>query len=97
MNGRNFGAVMRIVPGVENDVSTANGQVIGGQRSDQYTYTLDGVTMEDSGCGCFAFRYSVDSIAEIMVATNGLAADHRQQHRLFAMVRPAICQRESHY
>ena len=28
MNGRNFGAVMRIVPGVENDVSTANGQVI---------------------------------------------------------------------
>ena len=36
MNGRNFGAVMRIVPGVENDVSTANGQVIGGQRSDQH-------------------------------------------------------------
>jgi Carboxypeptidase regulatory-like domain len=76
MNGRNLGAVMRIVPGVQNDTSTANGQAIGGQRTDQYTYTLDGVTMEDSGCGCFAFRYSVDSIAEITVATNGLAAEY---------------------
>lgn len=32
--------------------------------------------MEDSGCGCFAFRYSVDAIQELTVATNGLAAEY---------------------
>ena len=75
MNGRSIGAVLRIIPGVENDTSSVFGQAIGGQRTDQYTYTLDGVTMQDSGCGCFAFRYSVDSIDEITVATNALNAE----------------------
>ena len=72
MNGRSIGAVLRILPGVENDTNSVFGQAIVGQRNDQYTYTLDGVTMQDSGCGCFAFRYSVDAIDEISVATNAL-------------------------
>jgi hypothetical protein len=75
MNGRSIGAVLRILPGVENDTDSVFGQAIAGQRTDQYTYTLDGVTMQDSGCGCFAFRYSVDAIAEISVATNALPAE----------------------
>ena len=75
MNGRSIGAVLRIVPGVENDTNSVFGQAIVGQRNDQYTYTLDGVTMQDTGCGCFAFRYSVDAIDEISVATNALNAE----------------------
>ena len=75
MNGRSIGAVLRILPGIENDTNSVFGQAIAGQRTDQYTYTLDGVTMQDSGCGCFAFRYSVDAIAEISVATNALPAE----------------------
>ena len=75
MNGRSIGAVLRILPGVENDTNSVFGQAIVGQRNDQYTYTLDGVTMQDSGCGCFAFRYSVDAIDEISVATNALPAE----------------------
>ncbi len=75
MNGRSIGAVLRILPGVENDTNSVFGQAIVGQRNDQYTYTLDGVTMQDSGCGCFAFRYSVDAIDEISVATNALSAE----------------------
>jgi len=76
MNGRNFGAVMRTIPGVQNDTTGANGQIMGGQRTDQYSFTVDGTTMEDSGCGCFAFSFTVDAIAEITVATNGLAAEY---------------------
>ena len=71
LNGRSFTNLMKTVPGVTNDGTNA----IGGQRTDQYTYTLDGVTMEDSGCGCFAFRYSVDAIAEVKVQTNALTAE----------------------
>jgi len=76
MNGRSIGAVLRILPGIENDTNSVFGQAIVGQRNDQYTYSLDGVTMQDSGCGCFAYRYSVDSIAEISVATNALTAEY---------------------
>jgi len=75
MNGRSIGAVLRILPGIENDTNSVFGQAIAGQRNDQYTYTLDGVTMQDSGCGCFAFRYSVDAIDEISVASNALPAE----------------------
>ena len=75
MNGRSIGAVLRILPGVENDTNSVFVQHIAGQPWDQYTYTLDGVTTEDSGCACFAFRYSVDAIAEISVGTNALAPD----------------------
>jgi len=75
MNGRSIGAVLRVLPGVENDTNSVFGQAIAGQRNDQYTYTLDGVTTQDSGCGCFAFRYSVDAIAEISVVTNALPAE----------------------
>ena len=71
LNGRQFSSFMKTVPGVTADGSNA----IGGQRTDQYTYTLDGVTMEDSGCACFSFRYSVDAIAEIKIATNALTAE----------------------
>jgi len=71
LNGRQFSGLYATVPGITNDGSNA----IAGQRTDQYTYTLDGVTMEDSGCGCFAFRYSVDAIAEVKIQTNALTAE----------------------
>jgi hypothetical protein len=71
LNGRSFTTLMKTAPGVTNDGTNA----IGGQRTDQYTYTLDGTTMEDSGCGCFAFTYSVDAIAEVKIQTNALTAE----------------------
>jgi hypothetical protein len=78
MNGRSFAAVLTTLPGVENDGNSVFSQAIVGQRNDQYTYTLDGVTMQDVGCNCCAFRYSVDSIVEVTLETNGLPAEFGQ-------------------
>ncbi len=69
MIGRNFVDLLKTVPG-------ANGQNINGARTDQNNFTVDGVSVNDSGCNCTGmWRVNTDIIEEFKVLTTGQQAE----------------------
>jgi len=71
--GRNYSDYMKLVPGAPPDNPTN----INGQRSDQISYAVDGVTMMDSGNNSnYGYRINVDAIAEFKVVANSQSAEY---------------------
>jgi hypothetical protein len=77
INGRNYTSLLRTVPGVTADNSSAAGDVsFNGGRTGQNNFTVDGQNVTDIGVNQqFAYRISVDSIAEFNVATSSQTAE----------------------
>src|SRR5262249_29894497 len=64
LNGRNYTTLLKVVPGVTAD-TTGGDAAINGQRTGQNNFTVDGQNVTDIGVNQqFAYRISVDSIAE---------------------------------
>ncbi len=75
LNGRNFTALLKTVPGAPADAGTGT-TTFNGQRANQNNFTVDGQTVTDSGVNQqFAYRISMDAIAEFKVSTNGQGAE----------------------
>ena len=69
MIGRNFIDLLKTVPG-------AQGQNINGARTDENNYTVDGVSVNDTGCNCTGgCRVNTDIIDEFRVLTTGQQAE----------------------
>jgi hypothetical protein len=68
--GRSSMDFMKTLPGVTVDTSNVNGT-----RGDQGSWAVDGVTVTDTGCNCFAYRMNPDSIAEFKVLAGGRQAE----------------------
>ncbi|HEY6344809.1 MAG TPA: Plug domain-containing protein [Bryobacteraceae bacterium] len=77
INGRNYTSLLRLVPGVTADNASSAGDVsFNGGRTAQSNYTVDGQDVTDIGVNQqFAYRISVDSIAEFTVGTNAQTAE----------------------
>jgi Carboxypeptidase regulatory-like domain/TonB-dependent Receptor Plug Domain len=79
INGRNFVTLATLVPGVTSGqpgVGAGGGISIGGTRSEQNSFQLDGVsntTQWDSG---ISFRPSIDAIQEFKIEVNNYAAEY---------------------
>ena len=70
--GRNFVELMKTVPGVSPD----NTNSVNGQRSDSATFSIDGVTVMDTGSGWFSgFVVNTDNIAEFKLLSNSQQAE----------------------
>src|SRR5206468_1608843 len=75
LNGRNFTGLFKTVPGAPADAGTGT-TTFNGQRANQNNFTVDGQTVTDSGVNQqFAYRISVDAIAEFKVSTNVQGAE----------------------
>jgi hypothetical protein len=75
VNGRNFTALLKTVPGAPAD-SGNTVQSFNGQRADQNNFTIDGQTVIDTGVNLqFAYRLNVDAIEEMKVSTNSQSAE----------------------
>jgi hypothetical protein len=75
LNGRNFTALLKTVPGAPADAGVGN-TTFNGQRANQNNFTVDGQTVIDSGVNQqFAYRVSMDAIAEFKVSTNSQGAE----------------------
>jgi hypothetical protein len=75
LNGRNFTALLKTVPGAPADAGTGTTSFNGG-RANQNNFTVDGQTVTDSGVNQqFAYRISMDAIAEFRVSTNSQGAE----------------------
>jgi hypothetical protein len=75
INGRNYTSLLRTIPGVPADAGTGDVSVNGG-RTAQNNFTLDGQNVTDIGVNQqFAYRISMDAIAEFKVSTNGQTAE----------------------
>src|SRR5262249_27114699 len=74
---RNFTALLRTVPGGPADTpGNAGTATINGKRGDQNNFTVDGQNVTDIGVNqMFAYRISVDSVAELKIATNSMGAE----------------------
>jgi hypothetical protein len=77
INGRNYTSLLRTVPGVAADnASSATDASFNGLPQMTNNYTVDGQNVTDIGVNQqFAYRISVDSIAEFNVATNSQGAE----------------------
>src|SRR5206468_10575205 len=79
LNGRNFASLLKLVPGVPADTAPSGLGVnayINGQRANQNNFTVDGQTVTDSGVNQqFAYRISMDAIAEFKVSTTSQSAE----------------------
>lgn len=79
LNGRNFAALLKLVPGVPADTAPSGLGVnayINGGRANQNNFTVDGQTVTDSGVNQqFAYRLNVDAIAEFKVSTTSQGAE----------------------
>src|SRR5437867_937783 len=79
LNGRNFASLLKLVPGVPADTAPSGLGVnayINGQRANQNNFTVDGQTVTDSGVNQqFAYRISMDAIAEFKVSTTSQTAE----------------------
>jgi hypothetical protein len=75
LNGRNFTSLFRTVPGAPADAGTGT-TTFNGQRASQNNFMVDGQTVTDSGVNQqFAYRVSMDAIAEFKVSTNSQGAE----------------------
>jgi hypothetical protein len=75
INGRNYTSLLKTIPGVPADAGTGDVSVNGG-RTAQNNFTLDGQNVTDIGVNQqFAYRISMDAIAEFKVSTNGQTAE----------------------
>ncbi|HWF11781.1 MAG TPA: carboxypeptidase regulatory-like domain-containing protein [Bryobacteraceae bacterium] len=75
INGRNYTSLLKTVPGIPADTGTGDASVNGG-RTAQNNFTLDGQNVTDIGVNQqFAYRISMDAIAEFKVSTNGQTAE----------------------
>jgi hypothetical protein len=75
INGRNYTSLLKTVPGIPADAGTGDVSANGG-RTAQNNFTLDGQNVTDIGVNQqFAYRISMDAIAEFKVSTNGQTAE----------------------
>src|SRR5262249_49850745 len=75
INGRNYTSLMKTVPGISADSGTGDMSVNGG-RTAQNNFTLDGQNVTDIGVNQqFAYRISMDAIAEFKISTNAQTAE----------------------
>src|SRR5437867_4088616 len=75
LNGRNFTSLLKTVPGAPADAGTGT-TTFNGQRANQNNFTVDGQTVTDSGVNQqFAYRISMDAIAEFKVSTTSQTAE----------------------
>ncbi len=75
LNGRNYTSLLKTVPGAPADSGTGS-TTFNGQRANQNNFTVDGQTVTDSGVNQqFAYRISMDAIAEFKVSTAGQGAE----------------------
>src|SRR5204863_6560404 len=75
LNGRNFTSLLKTVPGAPADAGTGS-TTFNGQRANQNNFTVDGQTVTDSGVNQqFAYRISMDAIAEFKVSTTSQGAE----------------------
>ncbi|MBV8804916.1 MAG: carboxypeptidase regulatory-like domain-containing protein, partial [Sinobacteraceae bacterium] len=75
INGRNYTSLLKTIPGVAADSGTGDVNVNGG-RTMQNNFTLDGQNVTDIGVNQqFAYRISMDAIAEFKVSTNAQTAE----------------------
>src|SRR5918995_2237590 len=78
LNGRNFVQLALLVPGVNTGQPGANrggGVSIGGTRSEQNSFQLDGVSNTAQWDSGISFRPSVDSIQEFKIEVNNYSAE----------------------
>lgn len=78
LNGRNFVQLALLVPGVNTGQPGAGrggGVSIGGARSEQNSFQLDGVSNTDQWDSGIAFRPPVDSIQEFKIEVNNYSAE----------------------
>jgi hypothetical protein len=75
MNGRDVTRLLKTIPGAPADTN-AGTATFNGQRGNQNNFTVDGQTVTDSGVNqMFAYRISVEAIAEIKASTTGQTAE----------------------
>jgi hypothetical protein len=75
LNGRNFTSLLKTVPGAPADAGTGTA-TFNGQRGNQNNFTVDGQTVTDTGVNQqFAYRISMDAIAEFKASTNSQSAE----------------------
>jgi hypothetical protein len=76
INGRNYTSLLKTIPGIAADSGTGDVSANGG-RTAQNNFTLDGQNVTDIGVNQqFAYRISMDAIAEFKVSTNGQTAEY---------------------
>jgi hypothetical protein len=78
LNGRNFVQLALLVPGVNTGqpgVGSGGGVSIGGTRSEQNAFQLDGVSNSDSWDNNIVYRPNVESIQEFKIETSNYAAE----------------------
>src|SRR5437867_2156254 len=75
LNGRDFTRLLKTVPGAPADAVSGT-TTFNGQRANQNNFTVDGQTVTDSGVNQqFAYRISMDAIAEFKVSTTSQGAE----------------------
>jgi hypothetical protein len=75
LNGRDFTRLLKTIPGAPADAVSGT-TTFNGQRSTQNNFTVDGQTVTDSGVNQqFAYRISMDAIAEFKVSTTSQSAE----------------------
>src|SRR5215472_3796200 len=75
INGRDFTRLLKTVPGAPADAVSGT-TTFNGQRSTQNNFTVDGQTVTDTGVNQqFAYRISMDAIAEFKVSTTSQSAE----------------------
>src|SRR5262245_26325887 len=75
LNGRDWTRLLKTVPGAPAD-AVSGSTTFNGQRANQNNFTVDGQTVTDSGVNqMFAYRISMDAIAEFKVSTTGQSAE----------------------
>ncbi|MCI0392364.1 MAG: TonB-dependent receptor [Acidobacteria bacterium] len=78
LNGRNFVTLALLVPGVNTGQPGAGrggGISIGGTRSEQNSFQLDGVSNTDQWDSGISFRPTIDAIQEFRIEVNNYAAE----------------------
>src|SRR5262249_46507045 len=78
LNGRDFMRLALLVPGVNSGqpgAGSGGGVSIGGARSEQNAFQLDGVTNSDQWDNGIAFRPSIDAIEEFKIEVNNYSAE----------------------